>query len=177
MFSSCIIADCLLFSNAAVEAQVIRLRDQVTHLTHQFNTQSAALQSLQQSHQRHSSHPSDLNLRDEVLSLRNGLNGLGVEVEEIKSTLNLIARESEQEEEDARWRREEQERKSAVDRERKRMNEMRNTREGAPEPLSEDPDVTPKASKRMYHYSGPETPQTGRSFLDVSLVSTIAEET
>lgn len=141
-----------------------RLRDQVNHLTQQFNTQSAALQSLQQSTQRHSSRPSDLNLRDEVLSLRNGLNGLGVEVEEIKSTLNLIARDGEVE--DARWRQEEQERKSAVDRERKRMNEMKST--GGPGPLAEDPDATPKASKRMYHFSCPETPQTGRSFLDVS---------
>lgn len=145
----------VIWTSAALEALVNRLRTHVTHLSHSLESHATTLATLR------SAPPPPAptaGLEEEVTALRTGLDGLGKEVEAVRGVVEELVREREGAKE---WEREEEERRKGMERERPARRE---------EVRREDPERTPRAKKAAgWKWTGPETPREGRSFIDVRL--------
>lgn len=181
----------------ALEALVSRLRSHVTHLTHSLEDHSATLSAL-----RSAPPPAaptsqhferDEELIEDVAALRAGLEGLGVEVGDVKQVVDELVREREV---GRQWEREEEERRNEMDKSaelmeglaRRNANQQQERQGRSPVPPTipmqsktfgdarggmgglrdnEDVDWTPRPQRGTKKWTGPNTPKTGRSFLDV----------
>ncbi|KAL8278239.1 hypothetical protein RQP46_009412 [Phenoliferia psychrophenolica] len=166
-----------------LEDLVTRLRSQVANLAHSLKSQAESINDLR-AHRPATPVPSHA-LEDEVASLRTGLDGLGAEVEAVRSVVDELVREREAQAA-SDWEREEDERRRSMERARApepeglaRREHDRSRRSPAPslneggfrrskrdESVLEDPDRTPRANRThgVGRRTGPGTPQTEKSF-------------
>ncbi|KAI5481911.1 hypothetical protein MNV49_000188 [Pseudohyphozyma bogoriensis] len=160
----------------ALEALVARLRSHVTHLSHSLEDHSATLSALRSAPKPH--HP-DEGLVEEVHALRQGLEGLGADVDVVKNVVDGLVRERQAADE---WDKEEKERRRDMERnERVEMEGLaRKFQQQEPlrsaKPVQEDPDRTPRPSRFTGEWTGPETPKTGRSFLDAAEIKRLQQD-
>lgn len=164
----------------------------MTHLGHSLQSQAESIADLRSHRHGPSAHQQELEA--EVASLRTGLDGLGAEVDAVKTVVDELVREREAHA-IAAWEREEDERRRSMERGsevemnglgRKGVDRVR--REMAPTPTQEreppagrpgrenrgqqgveDPDRTPRAARTINNckWTGPDTPRTGRSLHSV----------
>ena len=149
-----------------------RLRSQVAHLAHSLKSQAESINDLR-AHRPATPLVPTRDLEDEVAALRSGLEGLGAEVEAVRSVVDELVREREAHAA-AEWDKEEDERRRSMDRSREPVLEGLARRDHdrvrrSPAPPVEDPDRTPRANRThgIGKRTGPGTPQTEASFHSV----------